>query len=178
MVAPSGGVLEPYAGRQLDRDFFRPAGLFDTATDPMDVRALDAIVVLKEGARPDIGGQLIFQYADFAALEVLRLFDPVGSHIERRVAKGARDESGHGDIGTVVLRGLDRVARQRQFADIELGGAEGAKEYLLRDERHVDRIDAVDRNAAVDQGTRSIIVAHRDREIELGHFTSSHDLLS
>src|SRR5947209_4090923 len=73
-----GRVFEPHAGRQLDRDLFRPAGLFDTATDPMDIRTLDAIVVLKEGARPDIGGQLIFRYADFATLEVLRLFDPVG----------------------------------------------------------------------------------------------------
>ena len=60
------------------------------------------------------------------------------------MAEGARHERRHRDIGTIALRGLDRIARQRQLADIELGGAEGAEEDLLGNERHIDRIDAVD----------------------------------
>ena len=67
------------------------------------------------------------------------------------------------------MRGLDRVARQRQFADVELGSAEGTKENLFRDKRHIDRIDAIDLNAAVDQGAGAVIVAHCDRKVELGH---------
>jgi hypothetical protein len=71
------------------------------------------------------------------------------------------------------LRGLDRVARQRQFADVELGSAESAKENLFRDERHIDRIDAIDGNAAVDQGAGAIVIADRDGEIELGHIAAA-----
>ncbi len=145
-----GRIVEPHAGRQFDADLFRPPRLLDAAADPVDVRALDAVIVFEEGARPDIGGELIFRHADFAALEVLRLFDAVGADIDRGMAKGARDEGRHRDIGAVVQRRLDRVARQRQFADVEFGGAEGAKENLLGHERHKDRIDAVDLDAAVE----------------------------
>src|ERR1700751_3568350 len=98
----------------------------------MDIRSLDAVIVLEKGARPNIRGQLIFRYADFAALEILRLLDPVGADINRGMTEGARNEGRHGDVGAVILRGLDRVARQRQFADIELGSAEGTKENLFR----------------------------------------------
>src|ERR1700751_162550 len=104
-------IVEPHPGRQLDADLFRSAGLFDTATNPMDIGALDAVIVLKKSPRPDIRGQLIFRYADFAALEILRLLDPVGADVDRGMPEGARNESWHGDIATVVLRGLDRVAR-------------------------------------------------------------------
>ncbi len=164
-----GRVVEPYAGRQFHRDLFRPAGMLDAAADPVDVRALDAVIVFQEGARPDIGGELIFRHADFAALEVLRLFHPVGADIDRGVAERARHEGRHRDIGTIALRRLHRVARHRQFADIELGGAEGAEENLLRHELHIDRIDAVDLHRTVDQRAGAVVVADGDREIELGH---------
>ena len=135
----------------------------------MDVRALDAVIVFQEGARPDIGGELIFRHADLAALEVLRLFHPVGADIDRGVAEGARHESRHRDIGTIALRRLHRVARHRQLANVELGGAEGAEENLLRHELHIDRIDAVDLHRTVDQRAGAVVIADRDREIELGH---------
>ena len=167
-----GRVVEPHAGRQLDRDLFRPARVLDAAADPVDIRALDAVIVFQEGARPDIGGELIFRHADLAAVQILRRLDAVGADIDRGVAESARHECRHRDIRAIVPRGLDRVARQRQFADVEFGGAEGAKENLLGNERHVDRIDAVDLHAAVDQRPGAVVIADRDGEIELGHFRS------
>src|SRR6185437_12841341 len=120
------GVVEPHARRQLDRKLFGPTGVLDAAADPVDVRGLDAVVVFQERARPYIGGELVFRQPDLATLEVFGLFHAVGADIDRGVAKGARDESRHGNVWTIVLRGFDGVARQRQFADVEFGGAKGA----------------------------------------------------
>src|SRR5271169_1827873 len=75
-------VVEPHARRHFDRDLFRPPGMLDATPDPMDIRTLDAVIVFKESARPDVGGELIFGHADFAALEVGRLFHPVGAYID------------------------------------------------------------------------------------------------
>src|SRR4029077_10609932 len=104
-------IIEPHPGRQLDTDLFRPARLFDAAANPMDIGALDAVIVLKKSPRPDIRCELIFRYADFAALEILGLLDPVGADIDRGMPEGPPNESGHGDIWTVVLRGSDGAGR-------------------------------------------------------------------
>ncbi len=162
-------VVEAHAGGQLDGEFFRPARLRDAAADPVDVGGRHPVIVIEEGARPDIGRELIFRHADFLALEVRRLLDAIGADIDRVMAEGAGDEGRHRDVGTVTLRHLDRIARERQFADVEFGGAEGAKENLLRDQRHIDRVDAVDGDAAVDQRPGPVVLADGDREIEFGH---------
>src|SRR5262249_55346886 len=138
----------------------------------MDIRALDAIVVFQKRPGPDICRQLIFRHADFAALQILRLLDPVGAHINRGVTEGARHKGRYGDIGAIILRSLYRVARQRQFADVELGSAKGAEENLFRDQSHIARIDAVDLDTAVDEGPGAIVVADRNRKIEFGHAPS------
>ena len=133
IVLPSGASSSFTSGGQLDGDFLRPVRLPRCPPrDPVDVGRLDAVVVFQNGARPHIGGQLIFRHADFFALEVVRLLDAVGAHIDRGVAEGARHERRHADIGAVALRGLDREARQRQFANVEFGVAEGAEEDFLR----------------------------------------------
>ena len=129
----------------------------------MHVGRLDAVVVLQDHARPDAGGELIFRQADALALEILRLLDAVGAHIDRVVAERARHEGRHADIGTIALRGLDREARHRQLADVEIHGAEGAEENLLRRQRHEHRIDAVDLHRAVEQRAGAVVVADRDR---------------
>jgi hypothetical protein len=90
------------------------------------------------------------------------------------VAEGARNEDRNADIGAVVLRRFDREARQRQFADIEFGGAEGAEEDLLRRQRHENRINTVDPHRAVDQRARAVIVADGDRQFEFVHFLFLH----
>ena len=135
----------------------------------MDVGGFDAVVVVEEGARPDIGGELVFRHADLAALEVGGLLHTVGAHVDRGVAERSRDEGRHRDVGAIALRSLHRVARQRHFADVEFGAAKRAEENLFRTERHVHRVDAVDGHDAVEQGTGAVVVADRDGEIELGH---------
>src|SRR5580693_3226021 len=88
------------------------------------------------------------------------------------MAEGARDKSRHRDIGAIALRGFHRVARHRQFADVEFGGAEGAEENLLRHKLHEHWIDAVDLDVAVDQRTGAVIRANGNGKIEIGHCTS------
>src|SRR5207249_7905323 len=107
--------------------------------------------------------------ADLLSLQVLRLLDAVGAHPDRGVAEHARHEGGNADVRTVAERGAQRVARQRQLADVEVLRPEGAEEDLLRRERHEDRIDAVDPHGAVDQGTVAVIVADGDGQIEIAH---------
>jgi hypothetical protein len=135
----------------------------------VDVRRRHAKIVLEDHPRPHVGGELILGHADLLALEVLRLLDAVGAYIDRGVAERLRHEGGDADIGTVAERGLDGEARQRQLADVEIGRAEGAEEYLLRRQRHEHGIDAVDANGPVDQRTVAVIVADRDGQIEIGH---------
>ena len=139
------------------------AGSLDPAAHPGDVRRLHAVIVLQDGARPDAGGELIFRQADPLALEILRLLDAVGAHIDAVVAEHARHEGRHADIGTIALRGLDREARHRQFADVEIHGAKGPEENLLRRQLHEDGLDAVDLHRAVEQRTGPVIIADRHR---------------
>ena len=174
MVFPSGAFSSFTSGRQIELDLLGPARLLDAAAHPGHVGGLHAVIVLQDRARPDIGGQLIFRQADLLAFEVFRLLDAVLAHIDRGVAEGARQKHRNADIRAVVLRGLHREARERQFADVEFGRAEGAKEDFLRRQGHEDRIDAVDAHGAVDQRARAIIVADRDRQIQFVHFLFLH----
>ena len=149
--------------RQLDRDLLRPRRIVDAAPHPLDVRRLHAVVVLQDRARPDAGGELEFRQADALALEVLRLLDPVGAHIDAVVPEHPRHERRDTDIGTIALRGLDRVARHRQFADVEIHGAERAEENLLRRQHHENGVDSVDLHGAVKQRARPVVVADGHR---------------
>src|SRR5271169_2696045 len=162
-------VFERHSVGQRDGDFLHPSCFFQPAADPMHVGRLDAVVVFEDGARPDIGSQLIFRYTDFFFPEVGWLLDAVGAHIDRGVAEGARHKGRHADIGTIALRGLDREARHRQFAAVEFGMAEGAEEDFLRIERHENWIDAIDLYQPVRKRPGAIIVADGDGEIESGH---------
>jgi hypothetical protein len=127
------------------------------------------VIVFQNGARPDIGGQLIFRQADFFTLEVFGLFDPVGAHINRSMAEGARHEGRHTDIRAAALRGLDRKTRQRQFADVEFGMAKGAEEDFFRRQHHAGGVDAIDLDGAVDQRARAVIGSDCDGKFEFGH---------
>ena len=103
IVLPSGALSSRTPFGSLIVIFSGRPGMLDAAADPVDVRGLDAEVVLEDGARPDIGRELIFRHADFLALQILRLFDAVGAHIHRGVTEHARHEGRHADIRTVAL---------------------------------------------------------------------------
>jgi hypothetical protein len=169
MVAPFRGVLQADIRRQLDRDLLRAARLVDAAAHPGDVRWLDAVVILEDAARPDVGRQLVLGEADAFALQVGGRLDAVAADVDRGVPERPRYERWHADVGAGALRRLHRMARQRQLADVELGVAEGAEEDLLRRQRHVDWIDPVDLDGAVDQGPGAVIVANGHGKIEFGH---------
>jgi hypothetical protein len=133
-----------------------------------------AIVVLQDRASPDVGGELVFGKADALALQVLGLLDAVLAHVDRRVAEGSRQEHRHGDVRALAARVLDQVARQRQFGDVEVHASHGPEEHLLGVQEHVDRIHAVDLHAPVEQRTGAVVVAHGDRELQLGHRLRLH----
>ena len=69
------------------------------------------MIILKDGARPHVRGQLILRQTDFLSLKIARLFDPVRAHIDGRMTKCPRDERGHPDIRAIALGGLHREAR-------------------------------------------------------------------
>ena len=74
MVAPSGALSSRTPGGSLTVIFSgRPASSMPPRIQWMS-RALDAVIVFEESARPDIGGELIFGHADFAAFEVCGFF--------------------------------------------------------------------------------------------------------
>ena len=168
-----GRIFHPHAGRQLDGDLLRPAGILDAAAHPGHVGRLHAVVVLQHDAGPDAGGELIFRQPDALALEVGRRLDAVGAHPDRIVPERPRHEGRHADIGTVPCRGLHRRARHRQFADVEILAAEGAEEDLLGRQRHEHRIDAVDLHRAVDHGTHPVVIADRNGQLEFRHLALS-----
>src|SRR5205085_8183259 len=108
-----------------------------------------------------------------ATLEVGRHADAIGPHVDRGVAKGARQKDGDADIWVAALGRLDGEARQRHLANVELGMAERAEKDLLGHEGHESRLDPIDLDRAVDQGAYAIVIPERDREFELSHCVRS-----
>nr|WP_292038977.1 hypothetical protein [Massilia sp. UBA6681] len=141
----------------------------DAAAHPGHVGRQDAVVVLQDRAHPDVGGELVLGQADAAAAQVLGALDAVGAHVDRGVAEGARQEHRHADVGQGAGGGLDGGAGERQLADVEFLGAEGAEEDLFRRERHEDGIDAVDLDGAVDQGAATVVIADGHGELQFVH---------
>ena len=163
MVLPSGASTILHVGRQLDGDLLRPRRIVDAAPHPGDVGGLHAMILLQDRARPHAGGELEFRQAHALALEVFGLLDAVGAHIDAVVAEHPRHEGRDAHIGTVALRRLHREARHRQFADVEIHGAEGAEEDFLRRQGHEHRVDAIDLDRPVEQRARPVVIADRHR---------------
>ncbi|MPM41603.1 hypothetical protein SDC9_88258 [bioreactor metagenome] len=164
-----GRVFHAHVVGQLDLDFFRTAGVRHAAAHPGHVGRSDAVVLFQNRAHPDVGRQLVFGQTDLAAAQILGLLNAVGAAIDRGVAEGARQEDGNADIREVALRGLQRGAGQREFADVEFLAAERAKEDFFGRQRHDDRIHAVDLHGAVDQRAAAVVVADGKGEFEFGH---------
>src|SRR5260221_4440564 len=59
-----------HVGWKLDGDFFWPAGMLDPSSHPNYVGGSDAMVVLKDDARPHAGGELILRQSHPPALEI------------------------------------------------------------------------------------------------------------
>ena len=93
----------------------------------------------------------------------------VGAHVDAGMPEQPRHERRNADI----VRGSGRdgadVARERQFADVELLIAEGAEEDLLRIERQIGDRAALDLDAAIQDRAAAIVVAARDRYRHLDH---------
>src|SRR5260370_19868084 len=134
------------------------------------------MLFLEKEPDPDIGGELVLGYPDALAVQVFRVVDsPVRSHVDRSMPERPRRKNWHGDIGRRARSHLDRIAAERQFADVVIGVPKRAKEDLLRFLQHEDRIYAVDLNIPIDERTHTVIVANGDRQPEL---VISHYLFS
>jgi hypothetical protein len=163
-------ILHAHIGRQVHRDLLDPSGLLVAAAHPGDVRRLHPVFVLEHGARPDIGGYLVFRHTDAAALQIFGPRDPaVGADVDRVVAERARGKYRHTDIRAVAVRRLDREAAHRQLANIEVGVAERAEKDFFRFQQHEHRIDAVDLHRAIHQRAHPVVVADGNRQYEFAH---------
>ena len=143
--------------------------MLDASAHPDDVGRSHAVVILEDDARPHAGRELIFRQPDALALEIGRRLDAVAAHVDRVVTERSRDECRHPHIGTIVLGGLHREARHRQFAEVEIDVAEGTEEDFLRRQIHEHRIDAIDLNRAVHERTHPVVITDRDRQPEFRH---------
>src|SRR6516165_138375 len=126
-----------------------------------------ARIILQDDARPYAGGELIFRQSDALALHVFRRFHAVLAHIDGVVAERARDEGRYTDIGTIPAGSLDREARQRQLANVEIDTAKCAKEDLLGRQAHEDRVDAVDLHDPVHQRANPVVISDGYGELKL-----------
>src|SRR5437870_2533449 len=158
-----------HVGWKLDGDFFWPAGMLDPSSHPNYVGGSDAMVVLKDDARPHAGGELILRQSHPPALEIGGRCDAIPPHVDRVVTERPGNESRYPHIGAIVLGGLYGEARQRQFADVEIHAAESTEEDLLRRQIHEYGINAVDLDRAVHERTHAVIATDRDRQLEFWH---------
>src|SRR4029453_13286803 len=85
-------ILEVNGRWQFDGYLFQPTRLLEPAADPMHVGRLHVEIVLEQGPRPNVGGEVIFGDTDPLALEVGRSLDAVGAHIDGGVAERSRQK--------------------------------------------------------------------------------------
>src|ERR1700681_4436480 len=85
------------------------------------------------------------------------------------MAEDARHEGRDADIGRGAGRDRAKVARERDFRDVELLVAKRAKEDLLRIERQVGDGAALDLDDPVLDRLRAVVVSARDGYWHLDH---------
>ena len=154
--------------RKLEVRALLAAGLLDAAVAPADFGRFHAVLVLQDAADPDVGGDLVFRQADGLAFQILRPRDAaVGPDVDAGMAKQARDERRDRDVVVLSARDLQRIARERQLADVEFLVLEGAVERLLGLERRADQLAALDLDAAVEQRARPVVVTAGEADPEL-----------
>ena len=122
----------------------------------MDARALDAVLVGEQAARPERARELQSERAHPLASQVLGALDS-RRHVDDHVAEEEGPVGEHGDADeALVAPATERhVHGQDDLRDVELGEPRGKVERL---QRHGDQIDARRLDRAVDQRTRAIQV--------------------
>ena len=88
------------------------------------------------------------------------------------VEKAARGEDRQADPVAVAVGHGHQQRRQRHLGDVELLEVQLAPEDLGRVGGRTGQIDAVGLDGTVEDGTRSIVGAHNQTELKLGHWPS------
>src|SRR5215216_3611598 len=149
----------------LERRALLPSGLFLAAVAPMNVDGEHAVFVLHHPAHPHHRGDLVLGQADALALEIGGLTNPgIGADVDAGMAEDARDERRDADIVGHAGRDGAEIARERELRDVEFLEAKGAMEDLFRVERQVRGGAAFHLHPAVEDGTRAVVIAARDRD--------------
>ena len=165
--------LEVEARDRLERRALVPARLLLAAVAPVDLGRLHAVFVLQHAAHPDHRRDLVFGQADALAAQVLRLVDAgVGAHIDAGMPEQPRHEGRDADVLRRARRHGADVARERHLGDVEFLELEQPVEDLLRVERQVVDVAALDLHAAVDDRLGAIVIAAGDRYRQFGHGSS------
>src|SRR5258707_9683755 len=95
-----------HVGWKLDGDFFWPAGMLDPSSHPNYVGGSDAMVVLKDDARPHAGGELILRQSHPPALEIGGRCDAIPPPLDRGVAGRPGKENRDSPLRGILLGGL------------------------------------------------------------------------
>jgi hypothetical protein len=143
------------AGRRLEAGGAAMAVRGGPLHPPFHVLRSDAPLVLQRAARPQRRGLLILRHADALALEV-------GGRLDAGVAPHHRQP----DEAVVAVRQRHHQRRHRHLADVEVAELELAPEDLRRMRRRDHEVDAVDRDAAVDDRPGARIGGEADAELQ------------
>ena len=145
--------------------------MLDPAGAPLDLPPLDAALVLEEPALPDRRRHLVLRHADRLAFEVGGPLDAaVGADVETGMTEQPRQEDGDGDVGGNAALRQHEIGGEGELGDIELRMAHGAEEDFLGLQGQVRNVAAVDRDLAVADGPRAVVIARRygDRYVRHG----------
>src|SRR5258708_20348176 len=119
-----------HVGWKLDGDFFWPAGMLDPSSHPNYVGGSDAMVVLKDDARPHAGGELILRQSHPPALEIGGRCDAIPPHVDRGVTEPPGKENRYPPIRAILLRGLYPQTRQPQIPNPQIPAARNPETNL------------------------------------------------
>ncbi len=163
-------IVERNAGRRREAGGAAVAQLGRALHPPLDVAVRDAVLVLKEAARPQRGGLLVLVHADALALQAGRRVDAgVRPHERAGPEERARREYRQRRPVAVPLRRDDRQRRERHLGNVELLVHELAVERLRRRRRRGDEFDPFRLHRPVHHGKAAGIGRERHAERRFPH---------
>src|SRR5260370_10282543 len=108
-----------HVGWKLDGDFFWPAGMLDPSSHPNYVGGSDAMVVLKDDARPHAGGELILRQSHPPALEIGGRIDAIPPPLDPVVTERSGNEKPDSPQRAIMLGGPYRGTPPRQLPQVQ-----------------------------------------------------------
>ena len=163
-------VAHADARRQVERQLFGAARLFESARHVVDALDWHAMRVGENSADPDGRRHLVFRRADGAADQILRPFDAGGGvHVDARMPEEPRQENRDRHERRIVGEERHDIRGQRHLRDLELAVAQHAEEGLFHGQVQAGEVDAVGPHAAVEERAGTVVAPAREGQRQSRH---------